>query len=324
MEKKYKYVHKRAISQIKPHGIEHEDLLFIQKFKPIEYNSKVAINVKMPKVRMDFKLPKKVRQFSESPLKNLVKIVKNTKSPEDTITTPQIYLTKKSSQKFEPKKESMKLVLFSGDFINKPKFLMKDTSTQENLPRITRQKLPKLEKTPNSHGIYFELLGFFIKKHLDYSPAYKRIDTDNKGFIDRYDMKNYFYLNSLSCNVEEVVENIFILCNSISADSIIMKKTFFGLCSSFEYDFPFSYRCFVGENFLNLKSRIHDLKHLFGEFTSTQVISKEDLESVCMHLEDHGADKALELVTTECVDFPRFLVCLPFFMWLKAVTDYKT
>jgi hypothetical protein len=319
MERQARVSHKRAISQLKPSFIEHQDLLSIQKFKPIEYNSKVSINIKMPKVKLDIKIPKKTRQLSESPLRHLVKLVKKPEKVE-VIATPQISM-KKSSKKFEQPRESIKLIIFPG--VEKQKIRMKDCSTQENLPRLNRTKLPKLTRNLNSHGIYFELLGFFIKKHLDYNPVFKKIDLENKGFIDRFDAKNYFYMNSSSYYVDDIVENLFTIAGFVARDSVIVKKTFLGICSAIEYDFPFSYRNFAGENFSKLKIRVLELRELFQEFTVSEFISCEDLDSFCRHLEDHGADKALELVKTEVIDFPRFLVCLPFFMWLKAVIDFK-
>lgn len=317
MNKRFNTLHRRAISQLRPHNLEKDDFIHIQKIKKIEYTNKISIKVKMPKVHLDTKGPKKPLHLSQSPLKNLVKLIKQPNNLTDQSIPPTIY-SKKSISKIQKPHDCIKLIVFPGNLMEKSKIHRKNVSTQESLPLLTKKNAKNAEKNSDSHSIYFELLAFFIKKHLDYGPIYKKIDQEKKGFIDKYDIKNYFYSVSANCNIEELADSLLAMAKCISNEPVISKNTFFALCSSIEYDVPFSHKTFIGPNAEKLSSRVLYLKSIFQEFTDEDQIKKSDLANFCGIL-DKDTKKALDLITTEQVDFSRFLICLPFFMWLRAI-----
>lgn len=316
MKRAFNNTHRRAISQLRTQNLDKDDFIHIQRIRQIEYTNKISINVKMPKVHLDNKGPKKKVHLSQSPLKNLVRLIKQPST--DQSVPPTIY-SKKSISRIHKPKDYIKLVVFPGNLIEKPKFHRKNVATQDSLPLISKKSAKDISKTQDSHSIYFELLAFFIKKHLDYGPIYKKIDLEKKGFIDKYDIKNYFYSVSANCNIEDLADTMLALAKSISNEPVISKNTFFALCSSIECDVPFSHRTFTSPNSEKLSSRLTYLKSIFEEFTDEDLIKKSDLATFCGIL-DKETKKALDLITTEQVDFSRFLICLPFFMWLRAIT----
>lgn len=319
MEKQFNSIHRRAISQLKPHNLEQDDFIHIHRFKPMECSNKISINIKVPKVRLDTRNLKKPKQNSQSPLKNLVKLIKQPSSPKDFSLPPTIY-KKNSVSKTEKPKDYLKLIVFPGKGMEKTIMSTKKIGTQDNLPPISRQKVQKEGSNSVSHSIYFELLAFFIKKYLDYGPIYKKIDTEKKGFIDKYDIKNYFYSVSANCNIEELAENLLFLGKIINNEPVMAKNTFLALCSAVEYDVPFTFRSFIGENAEKLNSRILNLNTIFKEFADKNIINRKYLLSLCGQ-PDRETKKALDLVTSEQIDFSRFLICLPFFMWLQVITS---
>ena len=326
MDKRFNALHRRAISQLRPHNLDldQDEFIHIRRFKPLESSNKISLKVKMPKIRLDTRNLKKPKQLSQSPLKNLVKLIRQPSSPKDFPLLPTIYKKQRDSvsKKNEKPKDWVKLIVFPGKGIERPPASpRKKTCSPENLlPAISKPKGQKQGQGSVSHSIYFELLAFFIKKHLDYGPIYKKIDTEKKGFIDKYDIKNYFYSVSANCNIEELACNLLKLGKTINNEQVMPKSTFLALCSAIEDDLPLTYRTFQGQSYEKLSSRLISLKEVFKGLTNKNSINKKDLASLLKD-PDKETQKALDLVTSEQLDFSRFLICLPFFMWLQVTTS---
>ena len=175
-----KNTHRRALSQMKaePSSFKLENnFISIKKFNPIEYSNKISLKIKVPKVTFDKKNLEKQRFYSDSPLRNLVKLV-HPKSINDTMALSK--LSKKSLLNFSPVKKKLVHLALPEKVIKINKFIKETPSKPEFLPPLKTTFGKKL-KTDDKNTIYFELLGFFIKKRLDYNQIYKEIDGENKG-----------------------------------------------------------------------------------------------------------------------------------------------
>ena len=99
----------------------------------------------------------------------------------------------------------------------------------------------------------------------------------------------------------------------------MFKRVFFALCSAIKYDKPEDPKLLVGENLVKLEKRVLRFFAIFKTFTQGLLIPRKDIISACNGLKDEASIKAIELVVSEQIDFARFLTCLPFFLWIKAV-----
>lgn len=321
MERPSRHKHQRNFSQIKPHNIDlssENSYMSVQKIKHVNYGSKISIKIKMPKIRLD-NSNFQIRLASESPVKRFVKVIQPRSLNDEVDIVYQTTSKRIFNDKLVPR-QSPPVIKLKEKRLKKLEKLTKNTNTSENLPKVN--KFPPLtKKLIDDNNIYFELLGFFIKKHLDYNPLYKRIDTECKGYFDKHDLVNFLYISSANCDIEETVERIFSLAQGICPDNDIKKRTFFAMCSSIEYDTLEDYKLIIGDNLLKLIDRVGQLKKVFREFTKGICISRKAVVSMCSRLLDRPTMRAIDLVASEQIDFPRFLTCLPFFMWLRCSTD---
>ena len=299
---------------------EGYNFISVSKFNPIEYSNKKSLKVKVPKVRFDLHRSPNVRAVSDSPLKNHIQILHPTMINYSCLihntTTEQ-----KSLKKLTPLKKKIKTVHLPIQILPKEKQEKLLAKPKHFLPAIKKPTVSEPLPIQPENSIYFELLGFFIKKHLDYNKLYLKIDCEHKGWIDSHDLTNYFYINEINCNIEETINSIFEIASMISIDIKILKRSFFAMCSAIEYDAPDDPKLLVGENLKKLHGRIYNFRQIFKGIATEYFISHKDILQACSQYRDNSTRKAIELVLSEAVDFARFLTCLPFFMWISSFNN---
>ena len=78
-------------------------------------------------------------------------------------------------------------------------------------------------------------------------------------------------------------------------------------------------KVFIGDNLIKLQDRVLELYSFFQQLTDDTIINIKDIFKFCNQYQDDSTMKSIELVISEPADFPRFLICLPFFMWIRAI-----
>lgn len=316
MEKSEKSIH---IAKVRTSNIEYvnDSALVVKKLCDEESSPKILIKIKVPKVRFETR-PERSYQVSDSPMRPLVKILQpmslNDEISISASRTRKGYKTPKP-QHIASLSNEKKIKRIQKNYI-----YMKGTNTSENLPKI-KKKIQTLKKPHENSSVYFELLGFVIKKHLDYEPLYKKIDTEGKGYFDKHDLMNFFYINSVNCDIEETVQSVFTLGQYINLEQDIKKRTFFAMCSVNDNDSLEENKLFSRENLGKLSENIGEMRMVFKEFTKGFYVSRNNLLDLCRRYPEESVIKAAEIVASEQIDFSRFLICLPFFMWARACSD---
>lgn len=305
--------HKRALSQLTPQPFDviGTGLASVKKLTRIDHPNKFSLKIKMPIVKLDKKPPVKINLAPISPLKSTAKLI-------------QLKLLDKTMS-LEHQKKKYTIKNFT-PFNDRNKYSVEIPNNHQPYRQNTYRLLPALNKVqntpkiPNKSNIYFELLVFFIKKHVDYSHIYNSIDCNHKGWIEKPDLYKYLYINNINCNIEETVNEIYDISNLINPfHSKIYKKTFFAMCSAIKHDKPEDPKLFSTKSLKKLKKRIISIHKIFKTFTDSDTIQSQLIIQTFSEFTDDATTKSLQLIISEPVDFNRFLICLPFFMWMKSV-----
>lgn len=250
-------------------------------------SGKIKLNVKMPRVRVErtgkiLSLP--TRNISVTPTRLLEHCQITNYSP------PGLNIKPMSSK--NPSKKYLKV-----------------------LPDI---KSP-IRKRINTENIYSELLGFLIKVQVEYLPIYQKIDIQRKGKIDYSDFSAFISKSYISCNPKELFNNLTHLNLMISSDCVIWKKNFLAICTGLRHNKPTAKDfklIFIDPPFEDLVKVLQKHVKMFREFTEFKYLELEKLLSR-VDFSEEKIQKSLKIVFSESVDLPRFISCLPFFIWVK-------
>lgn len=312
--------HQRALSQVKRNSKNPKsdfNFISVSRLSPTEAVNKTSLKIRMPKVKFERKNLAKVEIQSNSPLRNHITLL-HPELKQDSTRIYEGFPSQRPAQRLPPIKDRIKVIEIPLKHAKSPQ-PGPSNQIRTLLPTL-KKKSKKKSQNPIENSIYFELLGFFIKKHLDYNKLYAKIDSENKGWIDPHDFTNYFYMNEINCNIQSTVNSIFSIVNYLTTGAKVTKRVFFALCSAFEYDIPEDPKVLTGESLVRLQSRVQNFSFTFKEYAVNGFILKNDIFQVCNEVLSGSVVKSIELVFSEPVDFARFLTCLPFFMWVRTLT----
>ena len=164
------------------------------------------------------------------------------------------------------------------------------------------------------------LIDFYETVKNKYKESYFEIDRLQKGYIDLDDIIDYIIMKDIENNqkkydsIKTYATEVHQVLMIVSNTRKIYLKHFLAFSSVFEHNKGDSLDLMDKNVIFTLKEQILELKELFGCYSDKKLI---DLRSILCEIKfKDKITKCRKFVESEKIDFSRFLLCLPFFVWM--------
>lgn len=161
--------------------------------------------------------------------------------------------------------------------------------------------------------LYDILFTFFHKTEL-FSKRFEEIDKTGKGYLLLSDIRNI-----KGCEEKSVAEGVFHMLRNISKRTKVGKSEFLAACAVYQHNGgePHGFSLADSSMIAVLAKQIEELRHIFMAHANGDKIAKKYMLEISEFLKaKEDMLKAESFVLTQRIDFPWFLRCIPYFLFI--------